>query len=132
MSHTIINPPPILVHPTTGPYSHALEIQPDLRWVVVSGQVPLAPDGTIPEGIEAQTKLVWQNLIHILAEAGMDMTDVVKLTHYVTGREHLEGYNRARAEFMGDVKPASTLLLISGLARPEFLVEVDLMAAKAP
>lgn len=59
----------------------------------------------------------------------MAMTDVVRLTHYIVGRAQLDGYNAARARYMGGVKPASTLLLVAGLADPAFLVEVDAVAA---
>ena len=131
MPHKPVLPPPADLHPTTGPYTHALEVAPNARWLYVSGQVPLAPDGTIPDGIAAQTAQVWQNLHRILAEADMAMADVVRLTHFIVGREHLAGYNAARAEHMGGVEPASTLLIVASLARPEFLVEVDLVAAKA-
>ncbi len=130
MGHTTIAEPPDQVHPPMAPYTHGLEVAPNQRFVYISGQVPLAADGTIPDGITAQTEQAWQNLLNTLVAADMTMTDVVRLTHYIVGRAHLDGYNAARARFMGGVKPASTLLLVAGLADPAFLVEVDAVAAK--
>ena len=132
MAHVAIVPSPDLVYPTNPQYSHAMAVAPDARrWLFISGQVPVRPDGSVPDGIVAQTEVIWQNVAHILDAAEMGMADVVRLTHYVTGREHLAGYNETRGRFMAGARPASTLLVISGLARPEFLVEVDVVAARA-
>jgi len=130
MAHTPVSPDPAKVLPTAGPYSHGLFVDPDLEWLFVSGQMGIAPDGTIPPDIGSQTRIVWTNCGEILAAAGFTMQDVVRVTHYVTDADNLPGYNQAREPLMDGAKPASTLLVISGLAKPELLVEVDMIAAR--
>ena len=130
MQHTPITPSADAIRPPNGPYSHALAVRPDLRWVYISGQMGVAPDGSIPPDVETQTEIVWGNCVHLLEEAGMTMDDVVRVSHYIVGRENLDGYNKARARFFGDARPASTLLIVAGLALPGLLVETDMVAAR--
>jgi enamine deaminase RidA (YjgF/YER057c/UK114 family) len=114
----------------SGHFSPCLLIDPGKQWLFLSGQVAVALDGTIPERIEAQTRLVWQNIKHLLAAAHMSVGDIVKVTSYLISADHLAGFNVARAGILGEHKPASTLLVVSGLARPQFLVEIEVIAAK--
>jgi enamine deaminase RidA (YjgF/YER057c/UK114 family) len=117
-------------------YSHAVEVEGARRLVFVSGQLAVAPDGSVPEGVEAQAELIFANVSKILAEAGMGMGDVVRVNAFVTAREHMAGYMRARDNAMragavgGGPPPASTLVIVSGFTRPEFLVEVEVVAAR--
>jgi enamine deaminase RidA (YjgF/YER057c/UK114 family) len=78
-----------------------------------------------------QTIRCLENAEAILQSAGLDRRDIVKLTTYVTDRGHLSGYMAARDDFFGGRAdpPASTLLIVSGFSRPEFLVEVEVVAA---
>ena len=124
---------PDTIHPPFSRYSHGIEVPPGARLVACAGQLGIARDGTVPEGAEAQTALALANLEAILAEAGMGRADVVRLNAYVTAREHLAGYMAARNAFFAGVEPppASTLVIVSGFARPEFVVEVECIAAKA-
>jgi enamine deaminase RidA (YjgF/YER057c/UK114 family) len=112
-------------------YSHGLEVPPGARWLVVSGQVGVDPAGHAPEGIEAQADLALGNLRAVLASAGMDAGDVVKLTAYLTKSEDIPGLRAARDRFQGDARPASTLVVVQGLARPEWRVEIEAIAARA-
>ena len=89
------------------------------------------PNGRVPT-IEEQTEVVWQNILAVLADAGMGISDVVKITSFLTRHENFARFAQVRAKFLGSHRPASTLLVISSLARPEFLVEVEAIAAKAP
>jgi enamine deaminase RidA (YjgF/YER057c/UK114 family) len=98
----------------------------------VAGQIGVRPDGSVPASIEEQTELVWQNILAVLADAGMGIGDVVKITSFLTRHENFQRFAQVRARFLGSHRPASTLLVISSLARPEFLVEVEAIAAKAP
>ena len=125
---------PDAIHPPFSRYAHGVEIPPGWRVVACSGQLGIAPDGTIPEGAEAQTALALANLEAVLAEAGMGRRDVVRLNAYVTARAHLAGYMAARNAFLADVSPppASTLMIVSGFAREAFVVEVECLAARAP
>ena len=115
-----------------GTYSHGIEVPPGARWLYVAGQIGVRPDGSVPSTIEEQTQVVWQNILAVLADAGMGIGDVVKITSFLTRHENFPRFAQVRAKFLGSHRPASTLLVISSLARPEFLVEVEAIAAKAP
>jgi enamine deaminase RidA (YjgF/YER057c/UK114 family) len=114
-----------------GTYSHGIEVPPNARWLHVAGQIGARPDGSVPATIEEQTEVVWQNILAVLADAGMGIGDVVKITSFLTRHENFPRFAQVRAKFLGGHRPASTLLVISSLARPEFLVEVEAIAAKA-
>ena len=114
-----------------GTYSHGIEAPPNARWLHVAGQIGVRPDGSVPATIEEQTEVVWQNILAVLAAAGMGIGDVVKITSFLTRFENFPKFAQVRARYLGSHRPASTLLVISSLARPEFLVEVEAIAAKA-
>lgn len=113
-------------------YSHGMEVPAGHRLVFTSGQLGIAADETIPEGVEAQARICFRNIGEILAAAGMDFSDLVRINAYVTGREHMAGYMKVRDEFTGSPPPASTLMIVSGFTREEFVVEVEVIAARAP
>jgi 2-iminobutanoate/2-iminopropanoate deaminase len=113
-----------------GKYSDGVLVQPDLRWVLTSGTPGLMPDGTCPEGIAAQAEWAWRNVLAILERGGMGVQDLVKVTHYLTRAEDIQPYVAVRARFLGDVRPASMLLVVPALVRPEYLVEVEAYAAR--
>jgi enamine deaminase RidA (YjgF/YER057c/UK114 family) len=113
-----------------GPYVHGMIVDPGKTWLSISGQVGIRPDGTIPEGIVEQTRTVWANLAEVLKEGGMGIPNIVKMTSFLTSTDFIGDYNRIRAESLGDFKPTSTLLVVAGLASPELLVEVEVLAAK--
>ena len=123
---------PTAIAPPFGAYSHGLTVPPGATWLRTSGQLALAADGTVPEGAGAQAALCFANIDAILAEGGMGRSDVVHLTAYVTRREDMRAYMDARDEWLGerDVLPTSTLLIVTGFTRPEFLVEVEATAAR--
>ena len=112
-----------------GRYSHVGEIGPGGRVFHLAGQTGTAPDGTTPEGIEAQSRQVYQNIASILEECGMGLENLVKVTIYLTDPDNIDNWRAAQKEAFGDITPASTLLVISRLARPEYLVEVEAVAA---
>jgi enamine deaminase RidA (YjgF/YER057c/UK114 family) len=114
-------------------YAHGVEVPPGARLVLTSGQLALAPDGTVPAGAEAQSRLCFQNCAAILAEAGMTPADVIRINAFVTDRAHMAGYMAARDAWLAGAprRPASTLVIVSGFTRPEFLVEIEVTAAKA-
>ena len=120
------------VHPPFARYVHGMEVSADAKLIFTSGQLGIAPDGTIPPSAEEQTELALKNVSAVLNAAGASLGDVVRLNAFVTGREHLQGYMRARDAAFADLPPkASTLMIVSGFARPEFVVEVEAIAAKA-
>lgn len=114
-----------------GHYSHGIAAGPI---AVTSGQLALRPDGSIPEGVEAQADYCFDAVRAILAEDGLDFSDVLKVSAYVTRREDMKGYMVARDRACADlqVKPASTLMIVSGFTRPEFLVEIEAIALRRP
>lgn len=124
--------PPTIAAPFAR-YAHGVEVPVGHRMVVTSGQLPLATDGTVPDGAEAQGHLCFANCAAILAEAGMGPGDVIRINAFVTDRAHMAGYMAARDAWLAGVErlPASTLVIVTGFTRPEFLVEVEVTAAKA-
>lgn len=112
-------------------YSHGIEIPANARILHTAGQVGLRTDGTTPEGVTAQTEVVWTNLVAILASAGMGIEDVVKVVTYVINEDDFWPMAQARAKFLGDARPASTGVIVKALAKPDWLVEVEVIAAKA-
>lgn len=117
--------------PPFGRYAHGIEIPAGWRVVQTSGQLGIRPDDSIPEDAYAQAVICFETIRQILNDAGMGPSDVAHVSAFVTDREFFPAYMRARDEFIGetDVLPASTLLIVSGFTRPEFKVEVEVMAA---
>ena len=124
-----LNPPSIA--PPFARYAHGVEVPAGHRIVMTSGQLALAPDGRVPDGAEAQARLCFAACAAILADAGMGPADVVRINAFVTDRGHMAGSMAARDAWLADVTrlPASTLVIVSGFTRPEFLVEVEVTAA---
>ena len=121
------------IAPPFARYAHGVEVPAGHRLIATSGQLGLAADGSIPEGAKAQATICFANLTSILAAAGAGPSEVVRLNAYVTDREHMAGYMAARDEWLADVSrlPASTLVIVSGFTRPEFVVEIEVLAAVA-
>ncbi len=113
-------------------YAHGVEIAAGARLVVTSGQLALTRDGVVPGGAEAQAQLCFANCAAILAEAGMGPGDVIRINAFVTDRADMAGYMAARDAWLEGVErlPASTLVIVTGFTRPEFVVEVEVTAAK--
>ena len=124
---------PTSIAPPFARYAHGVEIPPGARWVTTSGQLSLAADGSVPTSAEEQAALCFANITAILAEAGMTPAHTIKVSAYVTDRVHMAGYMRARDAWLAHdgPLPASTLMIVSGFTRPEFLVEVEVLAAIA-
>ena len=121
---------PPTIHPPLARYSHGVEVPPGARLVFCSGQLGIAPDANIPEGVEAQATLCFEAIAAILGEAGMDLNDLIRINAFVVGREHLKGYMAVRDRLVDAIPPASTLMIVSGFARPEFVVEIEAVAAR--
>ncbi len=111
-------------------YSNVVSIGPGSRLVWTSGQVATGPDGVVPAGWEEQTRQVFRNLGTALETAGASWEHVVKLTFYVVGTDELPTVRAVRDEFVNvAAPPTSTLVRVAGLFRPEFLIEVEAVAA---
>ena len=124
-----INPPTIA--PPFSRYSQAIEVPAGARWLHISGQVGVRPDGTLEQGFAAQCERAWNNVLAILAAAGMGPVDVVKANVYLTRGSDLLESRRIRDAKLASVPPASTLAVVAALANPAWLFEIEAIAAKA-
>lgn len=126
MKPTILHPP--VVHSTQGVgYSHVALAQ---GLAFVAGQVALDREGKLvgPGDIDAQATQVYANLRAVLEHVGSSMEHIVKLTTYLTRREDLPGMRLVRNRTFSAPFPPNTLLFISGLASPDYLIEVEAIA----
>ena len=110
-------------------YSHAIEARGPGRWLHVSGQVGVRPDGTIPADSEGQMETAWTNLVAILREAGMTADNLVKISTFITDAADVGLARRVRDRHLGATAPASTLLVVSRLAHPDYRFEIEAVAA---
>lgn len=109
-------------------YSHAVEVPAPTRMVFASGQLGVSPDDEVPESVEAQAVLCFENIKAILAEAGMTLAHVVRFSAFVTDRAYFPIYGAVRSRYVPGDAFASTLVVVSGFTRPEFKVEVEVTA----
>jgi len=120
---------PTTIHPPFSAYSNGVEVPSGQKLVVCSGQLGITKDGVVPTTTAEQAELCFDNLAAILAESGLALEHVVRINAYVSGREHLRPYMDVRNKRFSPPFPASTLMIVSGFARPEFTVEVEVIAA---
>jgi 2-iminobutanoate/2-iminopropanoate deaminase len=113
-------------------YSHAVESEVhNARQLHVSGQVGVRPDGTVPTDFDSQCEQAIENVEAVLRSAQMSMQDVVRLTYYVVRHDDLPLLNEKRLKRWRQIRPAVTTFLVAGLVRPEFLIEIDVLAQRA-
>ena len=120
---TFSNPPGVA--PPASRYSHAALVEGPGRRLVLSGQVGIAPDGSIPDSGEAQIALALANLRTLLAAHGMGPAQIVKLTVFLTETSLIAPWRAARDAALEGHAPTSTLLIVAALAHPRFVVEVE-------
>jgi len=121
--------PPALPNPAAR-YSMTAEVAGASRWLFVSGQLPIAGDGSVPDGFADQAALVVLHLRAALAAHGMNESNIVKLTAYLTTPKARAPWQAARDSWLGDrTPPASTQVIVAGLADPRCAIEVELVAA---
>jgi enamine deaminase RidA (YjgF/YER057c/UK114 family) len=128
MSHTIHD---IGVASQIGLYSDAIEASPNLRWLMTAGTPGFTEASEVPADITGQSELAWENVLRVLAKAGMSVHDIVKVTQYLIRAEDIKAYAQVRNRVLGAARPASMLLVIPQLVWPNLLVEVEVIAAKA-
>ena len=122
-----VTPPSIA--PPAANYAHAVLSERSGRLLHTAGVVPVPPDGSVPPGLAEQADVVWANIAAILAEAEMVMRDIVSVTTYVVAGEELGPVMAARDRAMVGHVAASTLVTVPALARPEWRLEVAVVAA---
>lgn len=122
-----LNPPSIA--PPFGAYSHGVKA-PSGQLVLTSGQLGLDVDGTVPASVYDQAMICFGNIEAILGAAGLGRQHVLRLNAYVTDRAHMQDYMAARDAWLTGLSdlPASTLMIVSGFTRAEFLVEIEATA----
>ncbi|MDH4439376.1 MAG: RidA family protein [Rhizobium sp.] len=122
------NPPS--VRKPFGHYNHGLLVPPGASLLVTSGQLGIRPDDSIPPDVTGQAEICFEAIQAVLTEAGMDFGDVIRISGFVTKREDFAAYMAVRDRFTLDPKPVSTLIVVGGFTRADFLVEVEVTAAK--
>ena len=123
---------PDAIHAPVGRYVHQIELDGPRKLLFISGQVRMRPDGSVPEDAVDQLGVALENVLRNVDAAGMDASDLVKITTYVVAGAQLDPARR-RAEMerlLGDHVPTSTLVYVAGLAAPEYKVEIDGWAAR--
>ncbi len=97
------------------------------KLLFIAGQTASDKDGNVvgKGDIEAQTDQVFKNLIAVLEEAGGSFNNLVMTTTYITDRKYREGYNKVRMGYYKQNSPTSTLVIITGLAHPDYLIEIN-------
>jgi len=121
---------PAGVHAPVAAYSHQIEVPAGARWLVLSGQIGLRPDGTAPTDPVEQIEVALANIRRNLEAAGMAIGDLVKLTIHLVGDIDADRRRQALGAFFGDHRPCMTLLYVSALASPALRVEIDAWAAR--
>lgn len=124
------NPPNIA--PPFSCYSHGASVSGEARWLFVSGQVGVTRDGIVPADAEKQIELAWDNLLAVLADAGMTATDLVKVDGFITRKDLVAPYRKEREKRFAGHAAATTMVIVAGLAEPELLVEIQAIAACHP
>jgi 2-iminobutanoate/2-iminopropanoate deaminase len=121
--------PPTISKPTG--YTHIVEVTGPGRTIYISGQIALDKDGNVvgAGNMKAQAEQVFKNLQAALDAAGAKFSDVVKMNTYITDMEQAPAVREVRARYFGDTVPASTLVQVVHLARPEFMLEIEVIAA---
>jgi enamine deaminase RidA (YjgF/YER057c/UK114 family) len=114
-----------------GKYSLGAEVPQGATLFYVSGQVGVDSRGKLQAGFEKQAAQAWKNIGQVLKSGGMTYKDIVKVTIFLTDARFVGPYRTVRDQFITEPPyPASTLLIVQGLADPAMLVEVEVVAAK--
>jgi enamine deaminase RidA (YjgF/YER057c/UK114 family) len=111
-------------------YAHAVLTEAPTRWLHTSGVVPVALDGSTPDSLGEQARVVWANIAAMLRDANMAPSDIVSVTTYVVVGEDLGAVMAARDQALAGHRAASTLVTVPALARPEWRMEVAVVAAQ--
>lgn len=111
-------------------YSHGVEVPAGARWLYVSGQLGMAPDGATPADFTGQADQAFRNVMAVLEDAGMGPHDLVRINAYLTDRADIPQYRVVRDRHLDGHKAASTMIVISALAAPQFSIEIEAVAAK--
>jgi 2-iminobutanoate/2-iminopropanoate deaminase len=119
------------VHEPLGSYSHQIEVRGNERLLVISGQVGMKEDGTMPDDPFEQIDIAFENILRNLRAANMDVRDIIKLTYYLVGEIDTAKRREIVLSILQGHQPCSTLVYVAALASPMFKVEIDAWASHA-
>ncbi len=119
------------IHEPVGSYSHQIEIKGNERLLVISGQVGMREDGTVPDDPFEQIDIAFENILRNLRAASMDVADLIKITYYLVGEIDTAKRREIVLSRLQGHQPCSTLLYVAALASPMFRVEIDAWASRA-
>lgn len=111
-----------------GIFAHGVEVPAASRTLYISGQIGVAPDGSLAKEFRGQCRQALTNLGMVLEAADMSFSDIVKTTFFLTRPSDMGELVKVRKEMIDGVRPANTTVFISGLVSPDWLVEVEAIA----
>jgi enamine deaminase RidA (YjgF/YER057c/UK114 family) len=114
--------------PAGGQYAQAAEVTGATRWLYLSGQIPVAPDGSLAADFTGQCEQVWDNLETQLRAAGMTLDNLVKATTFLSDRKYALENREVRLRRLGGRQTALTVIVVD-LFEGEWLVEIEAVAA---
>ncbi len=114
--------------PDASGYAQAIEITGARRIVYVSGQIPVTPEGNVPDNFRDQARQAWHNVEAQLRAAGMSLHNIVKHTTYLSDRCYRQVNSDVRREVLGEHEAALTVI-ISGIYDEAWLLEIEVIAA---
>jgi 2-iminobutanoate/2-iminopropanoate deaminase len=118
------------LHPHSSNVAHGVEVPAGARLLFTNGQVGTKLDGTTPRTTAEQAEVVFARVEAVLAAAKMTLSDIVRLTVFLTDQGDVRTFVEARDRVMGDHKPGAIILVVKALARPELKIEIEAIAAK--
>src|SRR5512138_214145 len=116
-------------HESVGSYSHQIEVRGNERMLVLSGQVGMRQDGTVPADPIEQIDVAFENIFRNLRAANMDVKDVIKITYYLVGEFDTARRREVTLAKLQGHEPCSTLVYVAALASPIYKVEIDVWAS---
>jgi enamine deaminase RidA (YjgF/YER057c/UK114 family) len=119
------------IHEPVGSYIHQIEIKGNERMLVISGQVGMKEDGTVPGDPYEQLGIAFDNIVHNLHAANMEVKDLIKVNWYLVGDFDPAKRRDVILSKLGEHKPCSTLVHVAGLASPIYRVEIEAWASRA-
>jgi 2-iminobutanoate/2-iminopropanoate deaminase len=114
----------------SGHFSHATMVEARGRMVFISGMTSRRADGSIAGigDIDAQTRQVCENLKAAVEEAGGTLEDICRVDVYVRNMEHFDAIHKVRRGYFTGIAPASTMVEISKMTSPDYLIEINAIA----
>lgn len=119
------------IHEPVGSYSHQIEIRGNELFLVISGQVGMREDGTVPDDPLEQIDIAFENILRNLRAAGMDAKDLIKVNYYLVGEIDAAKRREVILSKLQGHKPCSTLVYVAALASPVYKVEIEAWASRA-